>query len=343
MEQQFNILSLSGGGIRGVFTASVLAQFETYITEQKGLTGAAAEAYSIAKHFDMICGTSIGGIIALGLAKGLTARDILQTMLTHRLTIFPKKTSWLTNIERLFHPLYKSQPLEDVLELLFQAATIGELDKYVLVPAISLTNGQIRAFKTPHHPHLRTDHKLSLVDVALATSAAPTYFPVHQIENERFVDGGLAANSPVLMGLVEAQYYLGRSLSDLYVMQVGTMGSRHTSDHSEKRTGGYGKTWEMGKGIIDLAMSTTETLHNFLAGKMLEHSHRLLNIDEMPLEKKASILALDNASEQAMEILQASAHKVAMEQINAPNFEQFMNHTAKRPAFYYGPKKTEEA
>ena len=63
----------------------------------------------------------------------------------------------------------------------------------------------------------------------------------------------------------------------------------------------------------------------------------------MPLEKKASILALDNASEQAMEILQASAHKVAMEQINAPNFEQFMNHTAKRPAFYYGPKKTEEA
>jgi hypothetical protein len=56
---------LSGGGIRGVFTASVLAQFETYITEQKGLTGAAAEAYSIAKHFDMICGTSIGGIIAL--------------------------------------------------------------------------------------------------------------------------------------------------------------------------------------------------------------------------------------------------------------------------------------
>lgn len=343
MEQQFNILSLSGGGIRGVFTASALAQFETYIAEQKGLTGAAAEEYSIAKHFDMICGTSIGGIIALGLAKGLTAREILQTMLAHRLTIFPKKISWLSNIERLFHPLYKSQPLEDVLELLFQATTIGELDKYVLVPAISLTNGQIRAFKTPHHPHLRTDYKLSVVDVALATSAAPTYFPVHQIEDERFVDGGLAANSPVLMGLIEAQYYLGHALSDVYVMQVGTMGSRQTSDHSENRNGGYWKTWEKGKGIIELAMSTTETLHNFLAGKMLVESDRLLNIDEPPVEKKSSILELDNASDQAMEILQASAHKVAMEQINAPNFHHFLNHTAKRPAFYYGPKTTEEA
>lgn len=286
MEQQFNILSLSGGGIRGVFTASVLAQFETYITEQKGLTGTEAEEYSIAKHFDMICGTSIGGIIALGLSKGLTAREILQTMLTHRLTIFPKKMNWFSNVERMLHPLYKSQPLKDVLELMFQATTIGELDKYVLVPAISLTNGQIRAFKTPHHPYLRTDHKLSVVDVALATSAAPTYFPIHQIEKERFVDGGLAANSPVLMGLMETQHYLGRSLSDVYVMQVGTMGSKRTSDHSEKHNSGYWKAWGMGEGIIDLAMSTTETLHNFLAGKMLENGDNLLNIDEMPLEKK---------------------------------------------------------
>lgn len=342
MEQQFNILSLSGGGIRGVFTASVLAEFESYIIEEKGLTGTEAEGYSIAKHFDMICGTSIGGIIALGLSSGLTAREIVQTMLKHRLTIFPKKMSWLVNIERLFHPLYKSQSLKGVLDILFQTKTIGELDKYVLVPAISLTNGQIRAFKTPHHPHLRTDYKLPLVDVALATSAAPTYFPVHQIKSERFVDGGLAANSPVLMGLMEAKYYLGRSLSDVYVMQVGTMGSKRTSDHSEKRTGGYLKTWEMGKGIIDLAMSTTETLHNFLAGKIIEDSNRVLNIDEMPGEKKSSILTLDNASEQAIEILCASAHKVAMEQINAPNFKYFINHTAKRPTFYNGPKKTKE-
>ena len=342
MEQQFNILSLSGGGIRGVFTASVLAQFESYITQEKGLTGTAAEEYSIAKHFDMICGTSIGGIIALGLAKGLTARDILQTMLTHRLIIFPKKINWLKKLERLVRPLYAAQPLKNVLESMFETKTIGELDKYVLVPAISLTNGQIRAFKTPHHPHLRTDYNLSLVDVALATSAAPTYFPIHQIEQERFVDGGLAANSPVLMSLLEAQHYLERSLSDVYVMQVGTMGSKRTSDHSEKRNSGYWKAWGMGEGIIDLAMSTTETLHNFLALKTLDNSEQLLHIDDKPGEKKSNILALDNASDQAMEILRASAHKVAMEQVNAPNFHQFLNHTAKRPTFYQGPQKTKE-
>ena len=76
MSQQFNMLSLSGGGIRGIFTASVLAHFETYILDQKGLSGVVAKEYSIAQHFDLICGTSIGGIIALGLASGLTAREI---------------------------------------------------------------------------------------------------------------------------------------------------------------------------------------------------------------------------------------------------------------------------
>tara|TARA_X000001388_G_scaffold77616_1_gene79539 strand:+ start:3409 stop:4440 length:1032 start_codon:yes stop_codon:yes gene_type:complete len=343
MSQQFNMLSLSGGGIRGIFTASVLAHFETYILDQKGLSGVVAKEYSIAQHFDLICGTSIGGIIALGLASGLTAREIKETMLEHRLTIFPKKMKWPFNTEKLFRPLYKPQPLKDVLDEMFKTKTLGELDKYILIPSISLTNGQIRAFKTPHHPHLHTDYKLAIVDVALATSAAPTYFPVHKIGSERFVDGGLAANSPVLMGLREAQYYLNRSLSDVFVMQVGTMGSKRTSDHSEKLNGGYRSAWGFGEGIIDLAMSTTETLHNFLAEKILEDSHRLLYADEQPGEKKSSILALDNASDQAIEILCASAEKVAREQINAPNFKDFMNYTANTPSFYAGPKKNKES
>jgi predicted acylesterase/phospholipase RssA len=342
MSKQFNLLSLSGGGIRGLFTVSVLANIETYICEQKGIDVDQANKYSVAQHFDLICGTSIGGIIALGLASGLTARHLKKVMLKKRLEIFPKKPKGLAKLGKLFSPTYQASPLKSVLDDLFQDKKIGDLQKYILIPSISISNGQVRAFKTPHHPHLHTDYKLSVVDVALATSAAPTYFPIHSINKERFVDGGLAANSPVLMGLIECEHYLNRNLTDVYVMQVGTMGSKRTSDHSEKLNGGYFKTWELGGGIIDLAMSSTETLHDFLATKILHGADRILRFDEQPGEKKSNVLALDNASDQAMEILTASADKVAREQINNPKFKRFMEHIADAPKFHFGTMKNSE-
>lgn len=342
MSKQFNLLSLSGGGIRGLFTVSVLADIETFICEQKGISEDQAKSYSVAQHFDLLSGTSIGGIIALGLASGLTARHIKDVMLEKRLEIFPQKFKPVATVRKLFGSTYKSGPLKDVLENLFDGKKIGDLQKYVLIPSISISNGQVRAFKTPHHPHLHTDYKLPIVDVALATSAAPTYFPIHSINNERFVDGGLAANSPVLMGLMECEHYLHRNLSDVFVLQVGTMGSKRTSDHSEQLDGGYYRAWELGGGIIDLAMSATETLHDFLATKILHGSERILRFDEQPGEKKSNVLALDNASDQAVEILITSASKVAREQINDPKFKHFMEHNAVAPTFHYGPMKNSE-
>jgi len=190
MNKQFNILSLSGGGIRGIFTISVLAHIEDFLIERHALTGVDADNYSIAKHFDLICGTSIGGIIALGLANGLTARSIKKVMLKERLSIFPKKNTAYETVAKSWRPTYGVKPLEDVLHKLFNDNKIGALNKYVVIPAISLTNGQVRAFKTPHHTYLHSDYKLLIKDVALATSAAPTYFPIHTINGERFVDGG---------------------------------------------------------------------------------------------------------------------------------------------------------
>jgi patatin-like phospholipase/acyl hydrolase len=80
MKNQFNIFSLSGGGIRGLFTVSVLANLENYICEEMDLDVPQTEAYSIAKHFDLSCVTSIGGVIALGLASGFGCRLYLAVL-----------------------------------------------------------------------------------------------------------------------------------------------------------------------------------------------------------------------------------------------------------------------
>lgn len=343
MDQQFNILSLSGGGIRGLFTVSVLAEFEKYICDELGISGDEREHYSIANHFDMICGTSIGGLIALALSNGATARHIQKVMKEERLNIFPKNQfDILGSLKKLTKPSYKVKPLKKALENLLGESTIGQLSKYVLIPAISYTNGQVRAFKTPHHPYLRTDYKLSLVDVALATSAAPTYFPIHQIEDERFVDGGLAANSPVLMGIFEAEHYLNIDLQHVHIMQVGTMGSKHTSDHSEKLNGGYFSTWESGKTIIELSLSSTEGLHDFFATKVMGGTERILKVDEEPGQKKGNVLKLDNASDKASEVLMASAKHIAKEMVNDEKFRSFIHHHPIKPNFYYGPNKNSE-
>jgi len=82
----FQVLSLSGGGARGLYTIQVLAKLEEYLSDSSG-----NESYNISQHFDLICGTSIGGILALALAHGrYNAREILKIMNDNQLNIFPQ-------------------------------------------------------------------------------------------------------------------------------------------------------------------------------------------------------------------------------------------------------------
>jgi len=117
------------------------------------------------------------------------------------------------------------------------------------------------------------------------------------------------------------------------------MGSKRTSDHSENVTSGYLKAWKGGVGIIDLTMSATETLHDTLASKIVGDEARFIRFDEQPGEKKSNVLALDNASDEAIDILRASADLVARENINADNFDSFIKHIAPAPIFLHGPNR----
>jgi patatin-like phospholipase/acyl hydrolase len=167
--KRFRILSLDGGVIKGAFTAAVLAEWEKR-------TGRV-----IVDHFDLITGTSTGGIIALGLGLGLPAGEILEFYEKQGPKIFPnisaqQKLSW--NFRYLWEPKYSAEPLR--LRAVFGNKRLKD-SKCRLIPAYDVVAGRTFLFKTRHDPRFIFDENASAVEIALATAAAPTFFQQAQI------------------------------------------------------------------------------------------------------------------------------------------------------------------
>src|SRR5262249_13922655 len=148
---------------------------------------------SVANYFDLIAGTSVGGIIALGLGLGLTSRQMADFFVTKGPTIFPTYLipSW---VRLLFtgHDRYRQENLRKALEDVFKSRTLGESRVRLLIPAFDATNADIHIYKTAHHERLGMDYRLTAVEIAMATAAAPTYFPSYDSERRiTLVDGGI--------------------------------------------------------------------------------------------------------------------------------------------------------
>lgn len=208
---KFQILAIDGGGMRGLFPAGILARFEeTYGIE-------------VANCFDLIVGTSTGGIIALGLGKGLSPAAIEAFYLDRGPRIFAGADSVLRSIAHLTEAKHDSAPLQRELQQCFGETLLGESRKRLVVTSYDMENDDVRLIKTSHHRRLRNDFKLPMWQVALATSAAPTYFSACKaITNTRLVDGGVWANNPTMVSLTEAVSLLQVPLPDIRILSIGT-------------------------------------------------------------------------------------------------------------------------
>jgi len=211
----FRILSLDGGGIKGAFTASVLAAIEDEIKEPIG------------EYFDLIAGTSTGGILALGLGFRIPAKKIVEFYRDMGPQIFP--VTGRLGIRGLFQQLlgtkYSHADLRAALIQVLGDKKFGESKNRLIIPTYDAIGGRIFLFKTAHHPRFRYDIDALAVDVALATSAAPTYFaaspfPTHV--GSSFVDGGVWANNPVLAAIIEAVCFLNVPIDQIDALSIGT-------------------------------------------------------------------------------------------------------------------------
>jgi len=203
------ILAIDGGGIKGVYPASFLASIESHIDGR------------IADYFDLIVGTSTGGIIALGLGLGMTAYDVLGFYKRFGPAVFPGSPV-LRGVQRLVRPKYSSSPLREALTATFDERRLGESTSRLVIPSIDVISGEVYLYKTAHHTNYKNDYKELAVEVAMATAAAPTYFPVHWASSGLpLVDGGMWANNPTGVAVVEAIGPLGWDPSDIRVLSLG--------------------------------------------------------------------------------------------------------------------------
>lgn len=229
----FRILALDGGGIKGVFAAAFLAEVER-------MTGK-----RVADHFDLITGTSTGGIIAIGLGLGLTASEILSFYLKYGPAIFPSVgvhvRSWLW-LRWLLCGKHDPAPLRAALLEVFGERKLGDSKTRLVIPAFNVLDGRIALFKTAHCDRFKQDYLRPCVDVALATSAAPTYLPAHNIGDGRiYLDGGVWANSPIMVGVVEAIGNVGQRPDQIDVLNIGTTDEPfHVPDKLRSRGGAWG-------------------------------------------------------------------------------------------------------
>jgi patatin-like phospholipase/acyl hydrolase len=206
---RFQVLALDGGGARALFTAHVLARLE----EDFGV--------AVADSFDLIAGTSAGGIVALALGAGLRPAQIVLRFRELVTDVFP---AWRRQSpHRLFRPAYRADALRHALSGVLGDKLLGNSQKRLIVPSWNVQMGCVHVFKTPHHPRLRRDWRIPMVDVAMATSAAPSYFPAAVVDGQRLVDGGVWANNPSVIGISEAISMLGARADDIRVLNVGTL------------------------------------------------------------------------------------------------------------------------
>ena len=222
MADLVKVLSIDGGGIRGIMPAMVLKEIE-------GCTNK-----PIAESFDLIGGTSTGGILALGLAvpgrhgkPKYSAADLVNMYETEGREIF-SRSIWhrMRAMGNLVEEKYPSDGLERVLAKYFGEARLKDALTEVLVTSYRIEARRPYFFKS-HRARELAARDCLMRDAARATSAAPTYFEPHKLSIEgtsdylALIDGGVFANNPALCAYVEAKDLFGEN-KDILLVSLGT-------------------------------------------------------------------------------------------------------------------------
>jgi uncharacterized protein len=328
----FRILSLDGGGYKGLYTTCVLEKIE-------------ARRGSLVDHFDLIAGTSVGGLIALALAAGKSTTEIHSFFIDHGDTIFPRG-NFATRAYRqlrqvLWGSKYRPGPLEGAIIKILGDTRIRDSRVYLCIPTLDLVTRAPFVFKTDHAPGLNRDSNRLMRDVARATAAAPTYFPAAtfpDIKGKQFVDGGLWANNPTLVAYTEAlHYFVGaeRPFRDIAILSVGSIiedPGRTPANSTDLRA-----AWD-GREIITTTLAAqqrgAEHVFGFLAKSAATPPH-YVRIGEPPVSgKQASCVGLDVCSETARQILESIGTTVGDTWKNNPLLDPFFVAAKPLPVFY---------
>ena len=269
----FRILSIDGGGIRGVFPAHILY----CISEKLGI--------SLHDKVDLIAGTSTGAIVAAAIACEIAPEKIKRLYYEKGAGIFESKWSLIPSkfLQTLTHGLYNSSNLKRILAEVFGDIRLGDVKIPLLLPASDIGLGGVHVFKSSYSPDFTRDKETLVRDAVLASCAAPTFFNPAKVGPYLLADGGLWANNPTLAAIIDAQYRLNIQFENIHVLSVGTGHAKKYYGTKDDRWWGFMFGWG-GRKFIDFLLSLQALSTNNYAQLMLQD--RLLRLDfesDMPL------------------------------------------------------------
>ena len=321
MQKIYRILSIDGGGIRGIIPATILASIEE-------CTGK-----PISQLFDLIAGTSTGGILTLGLTKPnssgepeFTAHQLCKLYERDIPHIFRNPKSWFGN---LLSPKYRSIAFKQVLENSLGDSRLKDALTDVLIPCYDIEHRLPYIFKS-RSAKQHSEFDFLIKDVALATSASPTlFYPVHLTKpngdkSAYLVDGGVFANNPSIVALSEIQSIVQDPQKKYFMVSIGTGKSGRPLTDQFISLWGY-VHWS--RPMLELVMdSISESVHEqikHLLPSTENHQYYRLQVD---LEESVDT-AIDNASSANMRILSRAARNFCSEDTRSGQLLTQLCHT----------------
>ncbi|EOA18418.1 hypothetical protein CARUB_v10006962mg [Capsella rubella] len=344
------ILSLDGGGVRGIIAGVVLAYLEKQLQELDG------EDARLADYFDVIAGTSTGGLVTamLTVPDGtgrpyFAAKDIVPFYLEHCPKIFPQPSgvfALLPKLPKLLSgPKYSGKYLRNLLSKLLGEAKLHQTLTNVVIPTFDIKKLQPTVFSS-YQALVDPSLNVKVSDICVGTSAAPTFFPPHYFSNEdsqgnttefNLVDGAITANNPTLVAMTAVSKQIVKNNPDMgdikplgydqfLVISIGTGSTKKEEKYSAKKAAKWGIiSWLYDNGstpILDITMESSRDMihfHSSVVFKALQSEDKYLRIDDDTLDGNVS--SMDLATKSNLENLVKIGEKILKNRVVQMNID----------------------
>ncbi|XWS14670.1 hypothetical protein CRYUN_Cryun35bG0029200 [Craigia yunnanensis] len=345
------ILSIDGGGVRGIIPGVILSFLESELQKLDG------EQARIADYFDVIAGTSTGGLVTTMLTAPdeknrplFAAKDIKAFYYEHGPRIFPQNrflfSGFTKIIKRVMGPKYDGKYLRGILKERLGNTRLHQTLTNVVIPTFDIKLLQpiiFSSYEVKKSPCLNA----LLSDICIGTSAAPTYLPAHYFETEdsegkvkkfNLIDGGLAANNPALVAIGEVTKQINRGHSDFssikagnhynrfLVLSIGTGSKKLAEKYSAKQAAQWGVIgWLTSGHSIPLVNAFTEgsadmvDFHISVIFKAFSSENNYLRIQDDKL--KGELSSVDVSTKENLNKLAKVAENLLNKPVSRVNFE----------------------
>ncbi len=274
----FHILTLDGGGTRGIYTAQLLAEIEQAFQRR------------IKTCFDLIAGTSTGAIIAGAAVSDIPMQDIVELFETETPHIFRRRWYRIP----LFLSKYSSEKLAQILAAHLPATPLDEIATPLMITSSEIAKSEVHIFRSNYESRdseiALTDKDVNLRDAILASCAAPTFFAPKSVNNSLLADGGLWANNPSTIALAEALSAFEKDTREIRILSVGT--GHSVNMYRNRRGWGFLTGWGGAK-LTSYVMTLQSQASADIGQRLLKQNYLRINA-EIDFWELDTLTQLDN-------------------------------------------------